>query len=104
MEHLTLEIGENSISQLAIYIKSLKVTNKIGPEAWIQGTDLQISEGRGMRKLEEISQRTYMHVCRAHGPRQQRSQDWGWSWVRRGKGEKMGDICNSVKNLKINEK
>ena len=33
--------------------------NKIKPEAWIHGTDWQLSEGKKAGVLEEISQRTY---------------------------------------------
>lgn len=39
-------------------------------KAYRQGTDCPLSEGRGEGELEEISQRTHMHVCIARGHKQ----------------------------------
>ena len=45
--------------------------------------------------MEEISQRTYMHIGKAHGHRQQCG---GGGLVQGGKGGEMRGICNSVNN------
>ena len=57
--------------------------------------------GEGVGGLEEISQRTYMYLCMAHGHRPQCVESWGFGAVQRGtKEEKIGDICNKVNNKK----
>ena len=54
-----------------------KMMNKIKPETWIHGTDGWISEGRRVRGLEEISQRTCLHIGIVHAHRPQCSEDQG---------------------------
>ena len=46
--------------------------------------------------LEEISQRTYMHTCIAHGHRQECGEGWDVVGGGGGKMGVMGNICNSV--------
>ena len=43
--------------------------------------------------LEEISQTTYMHICKAHGHRQLCGEGRGWGcWVEASKGENGGHL------------
>ena len=58
----------------------------------------------GWGGMEEISQRTYMHVCKTHGHRQQCGEGQERrSMVEEGKGWEKEDICNmlTIKNLRV---
>ena len=51
-----------------------------------------ISEGRGGGEgLEEISPRTYVRICRAHGHRQQSGEGPVGGWGLRGGGQSEGN-------------
>ena len=56
--------------------------------------------GRRWQGVGEISQRTYIHICIAHGHRQQCVNARGWGVGGGDQGGKMGDLCNSVNNKK----
>ena len=58
-----------------------------------------------MKESEEISQRTYMHICIVHGHRQQCGKARQGGGGGRVEGDREGnrrDICNSINN-KINK-
>ena len=75
--------------------------NKIETQAWIRGTDWQLSEGSREwipdERRKGISQSTYMH-----DPWTQTTVWWGpegrgdGGWVEVGKGAENGDVYNSV--------
>ena len=54
---------------------------------WNRRTDLR---GEGVGELEEISRRTYMHICMAHGHRQPCSEGQGGSGGRVEAGQSGG--------------
>ena len=59
----------------------------------------------GVGRLEEISQRTYIYTCIAHGHRQQHGDGWGQrvgaGW-RGAEGRTMGNIFIGVNNKNSN--
>ena len=71
-------------------------------DTWNKPTDLKRGVGWGWG-LEEISLRTYKHLCIAHSHRQQCGEGrggMGAEW-KGAKLREIGDICNSVNNTKI---
>ena len=57
-------------------------------------------------QLEEISQRTYMHICIAHGDRQRCGEGGGGNGWSRAKGGKWGSnvIVSTIKKFKKTNK
>ena len=66
-------------------------------DEWNRITDLR---GVGVGGLEEISQRTCLHICIAHGHRQPCGEGGRRGWMEGDNGREMGDICNNVHNNK----
>lgn len=68
-----------------------KLTNKTGPEAWIYGTDWQMSGGGEGDWIKKVKRLAKEHTCIARGHRQQCGEaGWGAQGGGRTGGENGG--------------